>query len=484
MKDYQLFVGGDYIPASSDAMRESLNPMTGDVFARVAQATVEDAEKAIGIAHEAFKEWGNTAPAKREEIMLKAADIMASRFEDLRDTLIDEAGSTFIKASYEAGHTPDFIRCMAGECRRVFGDTYESSMPGVKSYSIRRPLGVVTAISPFNFPLLLATRKIGWALAAGNTVVLKPSDNTPVIALKLAEIFKEAGLPDGVFNVITGRGSVIGDTLIDDPRVRYVTFTGSSAVGKEVGARAARGMKKFALELGGKNPIIVLDDADVDYACTAAAFSNYFHQGQICMTGSKVIVEAGIYDEFVEKFTAKVQTLKAGDPHSPETVVGPLITPEQAPFIAGQIEMAVKEGARVTTGGTYEGALFQPTVLADVTEDMGVFKTELFGPCASIIKADDYLHALALANNNDYGLSSACITNDLQKAIYISENIEAGMHHINGPTVRDEGVIPFGGVKDSGYGREGGHFAMEELTELKWITIQTGQQQFPPHFSK
>jgi len=479
MSDYKLFIDGRYQSATASELRDNLNPATGEVYGRMSQATVEDAKKAIDSAAEAFKTWKDVPPAQRERIMLKAADIMEARAEELRNILIDEAGSTILKAGYETHHTPDFIRAMAGEARRVMGETYQSNYPGVMSYSIRRPLGVVTAISPFNFPLLLATRKIGWALAAGNKVVLKPSDYTPVIALKLAEIFFEAGLPTGVLNVVTGRGSVIGDALIEDPRVKYVTFTGSSPVGKQVAAKCALGMKKCALELGGKNPVIVLNDADIDYAVNCATFSNFMHQGQVCMTGSKVIVEEGVYDQFCEKFAAKVSSLKVGNPRNPETVVGPLIDPAQPPFIQTLVDKAREDGARLLTGGSYEGAYLYPTVIADVTSEMDIFKTECFGPAASVIKARDCEHAVELANDNDFGLSSAVITNDLQKAIWVSENIEAGMCHINGPSIRDEGVIPFGGVKDSGMGREGGHYSMDELTEVKWVTVQKGQQKFP-----
>lgn len=479
MTEYQLFIDGGYTPTSTGKINQDTNPFTGDVYARVHQAGLKDVERALASSAQAFQTWKDMGPSEREGILLTAADIMQDRAPELRDVLIDEAGATLLKAGYETHHTPNFLRSMAGECRRVKGETYLSDYPGVKSYCIRRPLGVVLAISPFNFPLLLAIRKIGWALAAGNCVVLKPSDSTPVIALKIGEIFKEAGLPDGVLNIIPGSGSEIGDALVVDPRVRYVTFTGSTAVGKHVAQLAAKHMKKCALELGGKNPVIILNDADLDYAVDCAAFSNFMNQGQVCMTGSRVIVETGIYDQFIEKFAAKVKAIPYGNPRESGVIVGPLINDTQPVFIQNLVDSAIDQGARLVTGGSYKNYLYEPTIVADVTSDMSLFSTECFGPCAAVIRAEDYLHAVELANDCEYGLSSAVITNDLQKAMEVSELIESGMCHINGPSIRDEPVVPFGGVKNSGMGREGGHFSMDELTELKWVTIQMGKQAFP-----
>ncbi|MBU3002965.1 aldehyde dehydrogenase family protein [Paraglaciecola arctica] len=479
MSHYQLFINGQYQAASSGKTDKSINPATGEVFATVELASAEDAVAAVDSADQAFKSWKDTLPSYREMILLKAAEVMTARSAELKDILIDEGGSTMLKAGYEVTHTPAFLRSMAGECRRVTGETYASDYPGVKSYSIRRPLGVVLAISPFNFPLLLGIRKIGWAIAAGNTVVLKPSEATPVIALKIAEIFTEAGLPPGVLNVTPAHGADLKDTLIKNAKVKKVTFTGSTKVGRSIAVSCAKYGKPITLEMGGKNPLVVLNDADIDYAVNAAAFSNFMNQGQVCMTGSRVIVEAGIYDEFVAKFTSKVQGIKFGNPREPGVIVGPLIRSTQPAFIQDQVEKSVSDGAKITVGGSFNGNVYRPTVVADVTEDMALFSTECFGPVASVIKANDAEHALALANNSCYGLTSAVLTNDLQKTLYFVENLESGMVHINGPTIRDETTIPFGGVKDSGMGREGGQFAMNEFTELKWVTIQTGQQKFP-----
>jgi len=287
MQEYQLFIDNEYTSSASGVYSDDMNPATNTVYAKVQNAGKADLEKVLASSARAFTTWKDLAPSARERLLLKVADLMEARSKELADVLIDEAGSTLLKAGYETHHTPAFVRSMAGECRRLKGETYLSDYPGVKSYCIRRPLGVVVAIAPFNFPLLLGIRKIGFALAAGNTVILKPSEMTPVIGLKIGELFRDAGFPPGVVNVIPALGSELGDDLITDKRVRFVTFTGSSKVGRSVGTTAAAHGKRFALEMGGKNPIVVLNDADVDYAVNTAAFSNFMHQGQICMTGSR-----------------------------------------------------------------------------------------------------------------------------------------------------------------------------------------------------
>jgi aldehyde dehydrogenase (NAD+) len=373
---------------------------------------------------------------------------------------------------FELGLTSEIIRTAASEALRISGETHASNHPGMHSYSVRKPLGVVGAISPFNVPIGLASKKFGFAIAAGNTVVVKPSSSTAACAIIFGEIFKEAGLPDGVFNVVPCSSSVLGEKFQEDKRVKLITFTGSTAVGKKIAGSAAANLTKFTVELGGKSPFVVLKDADIDYAVDTATFGVYTHQGQICMAGSKVIVEEEIYDEFAKKFTEKVKTLKSGDPLDPSTRIGPLIEEAQCGFIDGLIDDAVNKGAKVLTGYSHEGCFYEATLLQDVTADMRIFHEEVFGPVATIIKAKDIDHAIELANDTEYGLSSAAVTNNLAHAKRLSEEIEAGMVHINGPTIMDEAHIPFGGVKNSGMGREGGHFSIEEMTELKWITVE------------
>jgi acyl-CoA reductase-like NAD-dependent aldehyde dehydrogenase len=479
MKEYKLFIGGEWVASSGNTILDDINPATGKVYARVHHASEADVERAIAAAHGARVAWGNSLANQRETILLKAADILEQRIPEIADVLMDEAGSVFGKAMFESSFVVNLLRSAAGECRRITGETMPSDSPGVFSMSVRRPLGVIAGIAPFNFPFLLAMKKVALALAAGNTFILKPSPYTPVTGLKIAEIFEAAGLPKGVLNVLPVELSVLGNRLMSDPRIRMVTFTGSTGVGRQLAAEAGKYMKRVTLELGGKSPLIVLKDADLDYAVKAAAFGMFLHQGQICMANSRLIVEAPVFDAFCEKLVAKVATYQVGDPRDPHTVIGPLIDTRQCSVIDRHVKDALAKGARLLMGGTGEGAFYRPTVLAGVTPDMDVFREETFGPAMSVIRAADSEEALALANDSSFGLSAALITNDLQKAMDIALRLESGMVHVNDCTLLDEPHVPFGGVKDSGFGREGGKYSMDEMTEVKWITIQMGQRQFP-----
>lgn len=479
MQEAMLFIKGEWVPSSDGTIVDDFNPANGEVFARVHEASSDDVDKAIAAAVDAAKTWGESLPGEREKILIKAGALLDERIQDYASILIDESGSTFGKAMFECSFVANMMRSAAGEARRIFGETMPSDSPGLLSMSVRRPLGVIAGISPFNFPFLLAAKKVVMAIAAGNTFVLKPSSDTPVIGLKIAEVLSDAGLPPGVLNVIPGRGSVVGDLLLEDPRIAMLTFTGSTETGKKLAVKAAASLKRITLELGGKNPIIVLDDADLAYAVKAACFGMFLHQGQVCMANTKIIVEKGVYEEFCEKFTAKVETLTVGDPRDPHTVIGPLINASQCEFLDRQIKDAVAKGATLLTGGEWKDAFFQPSVLRDVSPDMDIYRDESFGPVVSIIRVDDHEQALEVANDTAYGLSSALITNDLQKAMKLALGLEAGMVHINGSSAYDEPHVPFGGVKDSGMGREGGHYSMTEMTEVKWITLQMGERHFP-----
>jgi aldehyde dehydrogenase (NAD+) len=473
------YIDGKPIEVSPSAMSDVLNPANQKPFARIFMGQEQHMRAAIDAAHAARAAWGSSPAALREKILHRAADELEAATNDIVDLLIGEGGSTFGKAHFEIPFAANMLRSIAGEARRVQGDVFPSDVSGLLSLAIRRPLGVVAGISPFNFPVVLALKKVAFALATGNTFVLKPSEETSLVGLKLAEIFEKAGLPPGVLNVVPGDGPTLARVLFDDPRVKLISFTGSTAVGRHIAVECAKKGKRVILEMGGKSPLIVLKDADMDYAVDTACFGIFIHQGQICMAGSRIIVEAPIYETFLQRFAAKAKTLQVGDPRDPHTVIGPLIRSSQCQMIDRKIKEAVAAGARVLTGGTYVGNFYQPTVVADVTPNMSAFRDELFGPVAAVTRADNADHALALANNSSYGLSSAVLTNDLQLAMRFALELEAGMVHLNGPTVHDEPTVPFGGVKDSGSGREGGRWSVEEMTEVKWVTIQMGRRHYP-----
>jgi acyl-CoA reductase-like NAD-dependent aldehyde dehydrogenase len=432
----------------------------------------------MAAAYAARKPWAATPPLERSQVLFKAAQILEEARPEFADVLIAEGGSTFGKAMFEISQTVDLLQTAGADCKRILGETFHTD-PSKLSMTLRRPRGTVVAISPWNFPLILSMYKVAYSLATGNTVVFKPSSETPVIGLKIGELFERADLLPGALNVVTGPGRVVGDALIDDDRCSFVTLTGETVTGRYVAQRAAAKLKEYTLELGGKNPLIILADAAIDYAVNAAAFGAFMHQGQICMSVSRVIVEQPIVEEFAGQFAEKAASLPVGDPSLPTTVIGPLINDGQVQKVDAHVKGAIAQGAKLMTGGTYEGRLYRPTVLMNVTRDMQIFHEETFGPVASIIAVQDEKEALEVANDTTYGLSAGLITPNLEKAIYLAEGLEAGMVHVNDASIDAEACVPFGGCKGSGQGREGGYYSIEELTELKWVTIQKGKRPFP-----
>lgn len=478
MRREKMFIGGTWVDSLSGQTFPDFNPATGEVFAEVPKGNAADANRAMQAAYEARKQWAATTVGERAKVLYKASELMAANHMEFVEILIDEGGAMFGKAMFETFYTVDLLHTAGEDCRRILGETMPSDHNKL-SMTIYRPVGTVVAISPWNFPLLLSINKVAYALAAGNTVVLKPSSETPVIGLKIAELFKKVGLPPGVLNVVTGPGSSIGDALVEDDRASLITLTGETVTGRHVAARAGAKLKKCLLELGGKDPLVILADADIDYAVNAAAFGAFMHQGEICMSVERIIVEAPIVDEFSRKLATKAGALTVGDPRKPETIIGPLINDAQVQKVHAQVTDAIAKGAKLLTGGSFEGRFYKPTVLVNVTRDMQIFREETFGPVAPIITVKDEKEALDVANDTIYGLSAGVITNDLQKALYLAENIESGMVHINDSSVHDEPYCPFGGVKASGIGREGGRHSMEEMSELKWVTIQRGKRHYP-----
>lgn len=482
-KEYRMYINGEWVKAASGTTFDDYNPFTGEVFAKVASANKEDAKRAIDAAAATFPAWAATPPSERRMYFLKAAEVLEKRQQEIVQMLTEETGATFGWGMFQTTLTPGMLREAASQVHRVMGEILPADLPGAFFMALRQPVGVVAGIAPWNAPLILSLRAVVFPVAYGNTTVLKPSSESPVSGgLVIAEMFEEAGFPKGVLNVVTNgpnSSEEIGDELIANPKVRRITFTGSSEIGRQIAEKAGRHLKRVTLELGGSDPVIILKDADIDYAVNATVFGRFLHQGQICMSSKRIIVEKPVAEEFIEKFVKKASGLKVGDPREPDTLIGPLINQVQLDKIRTQVEEAIAGGAKLLCGGKYEGLCYYPTVLTNVTEDMKVFSEETFGPVAPVIVVEDAEEAVHVANSSRYGLSAGVITRDFQKGLEIAERLESGMVHINDSSVHDEPQVPFGGVKDSGWGRHGGLAALEEFTELRWITMQRTPRQYP-----
>ncbi|RXJ51208.1 aldehyde dehydrogenase family protein [Gelidibacter gilvus] len=478
-KVYSPYINGEFLETDDQKTIDSINPYNNEVLAKVRLASPANIQTALASAVEAQKTWGVTIAKEREAILLKAADIAERRRPELAKALIDEGGNVFGKAMYEVDYIVSTFRIAAGQTRQIRGETMPAEEPNRISFTYRMPLGVVVGIGPFNAPLLLNSKKLAPAIAAGNSFILKPSPYTPIIALLFAEIFHEAGLPKGVLSVLPTADEDLGDTLFSDPRTNMITFTGSAKVGNKLQALAGKFQKRFVPELGGKSPLVILKDADLDYAVRSAAFGIFFNQSQVCMANSRIIVEDPIYDDFIEAFVKHVKTIKVGDPSKEDTAVGPLISKDAIKTIETHIEDAVKKGAKLHVGGHMKDQIWNPSVLSEVTSDMKVFDDETFAPLVSVYRAKDYEDALAKANDTYYGLSSGIITNDLQKAFDFSLRIQAGSVHINDNSFDDDPNAPFGGFKGSGHGKENGQYSIADMTQLKWVTVQLGERPLP-----
>jgi len=482
-KDYKMYANGEWVGALDSEVYDDLNPYTGEVFARVPSGKRADARRAIDAAVAAFPAWSHTLPAERQALFLKAADILEKKQNEIVTILAEETGCTFGFAMFQAHFTPGLLREAAAQVHQVNGEIIPADLPGAFHMAIRQPVGVVAGIAPWNAPLILSLRSICLPIAYGNTAILKPSTESAVAGGSvIAEVFHEAGFPKGVLNLVTngpGRSNEIGDEFIENPKVRRISLTGSSAVGRQLAEKAGRYLKRISLELGGQNPLIILRDADVDYAVNAAAFGGFLHQGQICMSTRRIIVEKPVVQEFIKKFVQKVSTFKVGNPKEPNTIIGPLINKQQFDQVKKSVDAAVRDGAKILCGGKSEGLCYYPTVLTNVKPGTPFSCEETFGPVISVIEVKDEEEAVAIANDTMYGLSAAVFTRDFSKGLAIAERIESGIVHINDQTVHDEPQVPFGGMKDSGWGRFGGKAALEEFTELRWISMQRTPRQYP-----
>jgi acyl-CoA reductase-like NAD-dependent aldehyde dehydrogenase len=481
--DHRQYIGGQWVEASNGETFEDLDPYTGDVTATVPAGTREDARAAIDAAASSFPAWSKSAPAERQTVFLRAADVLESRRDEVVALLAAETGCSFGFGMFQMGFVPGLFRQAAGIAYSPIGEILPSDMPGAMAMGLRRPVGVVGAIAPWNAALILSARSISAPLVLGNTVVLKPSEESPYVGgLLWGEIFSEAGLPDGVLNVVThapGQAGPIGEELAENPHVRRINFTGSTATGRKLAELAGRNLKRVVLELGGYNPLIVLEDAAVDYSVDAAAFGAFLHQGQICMSARRIIVERPIADEFIERFAAKTAGLKVGDPREHDTIIGPLINRKALETVSARVQNAISKGAKLLAGGEAVGPCFQATLLADVPEDSELARAETFGPVAAIEVVGSADEAIERANATSYGLASGILTGDPDKGLALAERLDAGIVHINDQPVHDEPQMPFGGVKDSGWGRFGGTAAIEEFTDLRWVTVQSGTRPFP-----
>lgn len=472
VRQSELWIGGEHVPPSSGKYFDDLNPDDDSVYSRVASATAEDMDKAVRVAHDAFRENRDRLASERERWLSKAAELVERDRQDYIDILVDEVGSPLFKAEFEVNYCINGLRAAAGVPRTLKGEVIPSDMPGAFSMAVREPLGVVAGISPFNVPLLKVTKQGAMPIATGNSTVHLPSEFASQVALRFAQTLHEAGVPGGLFNVVTGNPFEIGDVLTTHPLVESITFCGSPRIGKHVAELAAKDLKRLTLELGGKSPLIVLDDADVDEAVQAAHLSIFFFQGQACMGASRIFLQRGIADEFTEKFKSAATQSKMADLRDIETSIGPIISERQRERVRRHIEDAREKGAEVVTGGKWRGNRCEPTILRGVSEGMEVFRDETFGPVTSIYTFDDVEDAMRQANDTEYGLSFSIFTRDIDTALKLAREAESGMVHINRPTIQDEPHVPFGGVGLSGFGREGTAADLDVLTEWKWITIR------------
>ncbi len=478
-----MYINGQWvIPAGSF---DDMNPSDGSVWAKAPDGGAAEARTAIEAAQRAFPAWSGLMFQERAHYMLKIADIIERRQVDYATANQGEAGGWFGKGMFEAGYAVEVFRAAAAMCYQSIGEILPSEH-GKLSTAQRVPMGVVSVISPWNMPCILTARGFAFPMAAGNTIVLKPSEDTPWCGgLFFAEVLEEAGVPPGVFNVVTcsrERVAEMGDELVENPLVKGISFTGSTPVGRSIAAKAGAHLKKCCVELGGKDSLIVLEDADMERATSSASFGAFMHQGQICMSVEKVLVHESIYQDFLAKLKARVARLKMGDTGDKSNVIGPLINDRQVARVARQIEDAVAKGARIELGGSVQGRFVQPTILTNVHPGMEVWQDETFGPVVVVVPFSTDDEAIALNNDTEYGLSSGIITRNEARALEMSKRLETGMCHVNCSSVNDEPHVPFGGSKASGVGRHGGRWSMETFTETRWITLDRGHRPYPPVF--
>ena len=476
----KLFIGGEFVDAASGKTFETINPATGEVIALIAEGGAEDVDRAAKAAHTAFQEgseWRKMSATDRQRILMKIGELIRKNLQELSELeTLDTGKPIFESSKFDIPQSAETFEYYAGWATKITGDTIPVSKGGdAFAYTLREPIGVCGQIIPWNFPLQMLAWKVAPALACGNTIVLKPAEQTPLTALRFAELTLEAGLPKGVFNVVTGFGETAGAAMVEHPLIDKIAFTGSVEVGKEIMRAASKTLKRVSLELGGKSPNIVFADSDVELAAKYALGGIFFNQGEMCTAGSRIFVESKGYDEFMSVITARAGKMVAGDPLNPKTRLGSLISGEHLDRVLGYVNIGKAEGANVSVGGNRigtKGFFMQPTVLENVKNSMRVAQEEIFGPVASIIRFEDAEEAVREANNSQFGLAASIWTRDIKKAHKIARSVKAGTVWINTISTTDV-ALPFGGYKNSGFGRELGKAAIDLYTETKsvWIDL-------------
>ncbi|WP_208590219.1 aldehyde dehydrogenase family protein [Gracilibacillus suaedae] len=484
MLDFQTlhsqYIDGSWREGKSSLQMENKNPYNDEVLASYQAASKEDVDRAYQSAKQAQKNWGTVNPAVKREIFEKAVLVIEEKHESIAQIITKEIGGTRLKAEFEIGLVKNMLKEAATFPFRMEGKILPSVTDGKENRVYRVPVGVVGVISPFNFPFFLSMKSVAPALAAGNGVVLKPHEHTVITGgTMIAKIFEEAGLPKGLLNVITTEISEIGDAFVEHPIPKSISFTGSTQVGRHIGSVAGKHLKEVHLELGGNSGLIVLDDADLDLAVSAAVFSRFTHQGQICMSANRIIIHEAVYDNFVKKYLAKVSELTCGDPSDEKTIIGPLINKKQVEVTSKLIEAGIKEGANPLIKGEVRGNIVEPVVFGNVTKDMKIAKEEIFAPVVSLIKASNDQEIIEIVNDTTYGLSGAVHTQNIERGAQLAKQMETGMIHINDGTINDEPNVAFGGMKNSGVGRLNGEWSLDAFTTTKWISIQHNRKQFP-----
>ena len=470
----QQFIAGQWQPGRSQKMIQNLNPYTQDTIFTLQAASTADVDAAYVAADKAFQQSAIKSVELRQQILQKLQHVIQVRQDEIIDWLILESGSTRFKAGLEVGAALSIIQESQKFPEQIKTEQLESKDPQRKSLVLRKPLGVIGVISPWNFPFHLSMRSVATAIACGNSVVLKPASDTPVTGgTLLGKLFEEAGLPAGVLNVVSGAGSEIGDYFVEHPIPKMISFTGSTEVGQKVGSKALASprIKRLALELGGNAPLVILDDADLDLAVELTIMGRFMHQGQICMSTNRVIVDASIHDAYVEKLLERVKTVAVGDPNLEETIIGPIINQSQVKKHQRIIQSAKEQGAELVYEGGIEGNLVYPHIFTGIAPESPLAQEESFGPILPILKARDEAHALKLANDTRFGLSSAVCTSNIERGVHFTEQLDIGMTHINSISVADQANAPFGGEKNSGLGRFNGRWIFEEFSRTHWLTV-------------